>query len=157
MSLESRDTTCVGSLCERANGHGTRDFAGDTDLQAPFRNASKKALMFVLNWSLHIQRVPLLRVEWGYEYKYFCTTSIYPNVVLIFPLILAFENGPYFATPSLSLSLSADVTATWYGSYKCTHNTNGLLKFVKAYKLKALLPDFRPHMTDSKRISSDIN
>ena len=39
MSLESKDATCVGSLCERANSHGTRDFAGDTDLQAPFRNA----------------------------------------------------------------------------------------------------------------------
>ena len=38
MSLESKDATCVGSLCERANSHGTRDFAGDTDLQAPFRN-----------------------------------------------------------------------------------------------------------------------
>ena len=37
MSLESKDATCVGSLCERANSHGTRDFAGDTDLQAPFR------------------------------------------------------------------------------------------------------------------------
>ena len=107
--------------------------------------------------SSYSERAPLLRVEWGYAYKYFCTTSIYPNVVLIFPLILAFENGPYFATLSLSLSLSANVTATWYGSYKCTHNTNGLLKFVNAYKLKALLPDFRPHMTDSKRISSDIN
>ena len=39
MSLESKDATCVGFLCERANSHGTRDFAGDTDLQAPFRNA----------------------------------------------------------------------------------------------------------------------
>ena len=39
MSLESKDATCVGSLCERANSHGTRDFAGDADLQAPFRNA----------------------------------------------------------------------------------------------------------------------
>ena len=39
MSLESKDATCVGSLCERANSHGTRDFAGDTYLQAPFRNA----------------------------------------------------------------------------------------------------------------------
>ena len=38
MSLESKDATCVGSLCERANSHGTRDFAGDTYLQAPFRN-----------------------------------------------------------------------------------------------------------------------
>ena len=38
MSLVSKDTTSVGSLCERANSDGTRDFAGDTDLQAPFRN-----------------------------------------------------------------------------------------------------------------------
>ena len=42
MSLESKDATCVGSLCERANSHGTRDFAGDTDLQAPFRNVKCK-------------------------------------------------------------------------------------------------------------------
>ena len=33
------DATCVGFLCERANSHGTRDFAGDADLQAPFRDA----------------------------------------------------------------------------------------------------------------------
>ena len=66
--------------------------------------------------------------------------SIYPNVDLIFPLILAFENGPYFTTLSLLMS-----------------HTNWLLKFVNAYKLKARLPDFRPHMTDSRRISSDIN
>ena len=38
MSLVSKDATSVGSLCERANSDGTRDFAGDTDLQAPFRN-----------------------------------------------------------------------------------------------------------------------
>ena len=37
-ALESKDATCVGCLCERANSYGTRDFAGDTDLQAPFRN-----------------------------------------------------------------------------------------------------------------------
>ena len=37
LSLESKDATCVGSLCDRANSHGTRDFAGDTVLQAPFR------------------------------------------------------------------------------------------------------------------------
>ena len=37
-SHESKDATCVGSLCERANSHATRDFVGDTDLQAPFRN-----------------------------------------------------------------------------------------------------------------------
>ena len=44
MSLESKDATCVGSLCERANSHGTRDFAGDTDLQAPFRNVLRYLL-----------------------------------------------------------------------------------------------------------------
>ena len=32
------NTLYVGFLCERANSHGTRDFAGDTDLKAPFRN-----------------------------------------------------------------------------------------------------------------------
>ena len=37
MSLVSKDTISVGSLCERANSDGTHDFAGDTDLQAPFR------------------------------------------------------------------------------------------------------------------------
>ena len=36
MRLESKDATCVSFLCEPANSHGTRDFAGDTDLQAPF-------------------------------------------------------------------------------------------------------------------------
>ena len=44
MSLESKDATCVGFLCERANSHGTRDFAGNMDLQAPFRNAKDKHL-----------------------------------------------------------------------------------------------------------------
>ena len=34
------------------------------------------------------------------------TKSIYPNVVLIFALILAFENEPYFTTLSLSLLMS---------------------------------------------------
>ena len=38
LSLESKDVTCVGFRCECANGHGTCDFAGDTDLQAPFHN-----------------------------------------------------------------------------------------------------------------------
>ena len=42
MSLVSKDATSVGSLCERANSHGTSDFAGDTDLQAPFRNVLVK-------------------------------------------------------------------------------------------------------------------
>ena len=38
LSLESKDATCVGFLCERANSHRTSDFAGDPYLQAPFRN-----------------------------------------------------------------------------------------------------------------------
>ena len=36
--LYQKDVTCAGFLCERANSHGTHDFAADTDLQAPFRN-----------------------------------------------------------------------------------------------------------------------
>ena len=43
LSLESKDTTCVGFLCERANSHGTNDFAGDADLQALFRNGTAEA------------------------------------------------------------------------------------------------------------------
>ena len=42
MSLDSKDTRCVGFLCERANSHGTHDFAGEADLQAPFRNVDEK-------------------------------------------------------------------------------------------------------------------
>jgi len=38
LSLESKDATCVSFLCERANSHWTRDFAGDADLQAPICN-----------------------------------------------------------------------------------------------------------------------
>ena len=49
MSLESKDATCVGSLCERANSHGTRDFAGDTDLQAPFRNVGARLKIIIMS------------------------------------------------------------------------------------------------------------
>ena len=49
MSLESKNATCVGSLCERAKSHGTRDFAGDADLQAPFRNVERLSITFTSN------------------------------------------------------------------------------------------------------------
>ena len=31
LRLESKDATCIGILCERANSHGTRVFTGDVD------------------------------------------------------------------------------------------------------------------------------
>ena len=36
--LESKDSTCDGILCERANSHGTLNFTGNKDQQAEFRN-----------------------------------------------------------------------------------------------------------------------
>ena len=52
MSLESKDATCVGSLCERANSHGTRDFASDTDLQAPFHKCEMRYVRTLKGLSL---------------------------------------------------------------------------------------------------------
>ena len=37
-SQESKEATSIGILCEHANSHGTRNFTGDMDLQAEFRN-----------------------------------------------------------------------------------------------------------------------
>ena len=55
--------------------------------------------------------VPVLKKKHIVSVDMATTKSIYPNVVLIFALILAFENEPYFTT----LSLSVNVTTTWYG------------------------------------------
>ena len=38
-SQEAKEATCVGILCKAVNSRGPLDFAGDSDLQAPFRNA----------------------------------------------------------------------------------------------------------------------
>ena len=97
--MESKDATCVGFLCVCANSHGTRDFASDVDLQAPFRNdcaihrindyLADKYLGNQLRYPLYwieiypVNSVVHLSNNWGHVYFMEIHSQILQNLMII--------------------------------------------------------------------------